>query len=681
MKANSLRYSGLVYLIGVVLLMLLISLTSQATNYYISATGSDSNSGLTELLPKQTLTAVNALTLNAGDTVAFKKGDGWYGQLLITRSGSVGNPIVYTTYGTGTMPTITGFTTASGWTNLGSNIWESSAVSSLTTCNMVAVNGVNTAMGRYPNGNAANSGYLTFQTHAGSTSITSSSLTGTPDWTGAEVVIRPNRWILNRCVISSNSGSTLVFSPATAYSPIDGFGFFIQNDARTLDQQNEWYFNPTNDKIKIYSTTEPSNVKVATIEDLCTITASYITIDGLAFTGANDEGITGNSTVRNGITIQNCSVSLIGGDAITGINCENFILDGNTISNINNNGISGGTADHVTITDNTIINQGVFPGMGTLIYSGISTGENANVLISRNSLSNVGYNGISFYGDSTSVKNNSIDTYCFILDDGGGVYTYTGTRTKMTNDTIYGNIVVNGLGALDGSTASLSTSVGIYLDDNSKNVEVAYNTIGNTDTYGMLLNNPNAVNIHNNTFYNNTPALRITDFDTSQDVVDNIISNNIFFSKESTQEFITFVSTQETLLTFATLDNNTYARPMLNTGNMFLTKSASTDYLHRDFASWKTLLSQDTNSTLSTKSVTTTDDIYFQYNETGTAKTVINPYPSMGMDGTIYTSSINIPAYSGLVSLKYIINPSGANRPIMSGGKVFVFRNGSPLVL
>ena len=106
----------------------------------------------------------------------FKRGDTFYGSLTIKNSGSSGNPITFSAYGTGAKPVITGFTAVTAWTNKGGNIWESTnAVSTLSTCNMVVVNGVNTPMGRYPNSDAAKSGYLPFQSHSGTTSITSSS--------------------------------------------------------------------------------------------------------------------------------------------------------------------------------------------------------------------------------------------------------------------------------------------------------------------------------------------------------------------------------------------------------------------------------------------------------------------------------------------------------------------------
>jgi hypothetical protein len=179
-----------ILIITIFLTLLSISNQAYASTYYVSSTeGNDTCTGLsqtaytegTTLCPIKTLTKVNTLTLAPGDNVKFKSNDTFYGSITISQSGTDGNPITFSSYGTGAKPIITGFTDVNAWTNLGNNIWESTEeVSQLPTMNMVTVGGVNTAMGRWPNADAGNGGYVTFQSHSGKNSITSSSLTGTP---------------------------------------------------------------------------------------------------------------------------------------------------------------------------------------------------------------------------------------------------------------------------------------------------------------------------------------------------------------------------------------------------------------------------------------------------------------------------------------------------------------------
>ncbi|HWH63907.1 MAG TPA: hypothetical protein VNS50_11560, partial [Ginsengibacter sp.] len=260
-----------------VILSLFLSQCLSATTYYVSVAGNGTNNG-TSISTTWNLDKLNSAfsRLSAGDNVLLKRDDIFYGTLTANKSGASGSPITIGAYGTGANPVITGFTNVTAWTNLGSNIWESaSAVSTLSTCNLVVINGVNTAMGRYPN-----TGYLTYQSAASNTSITSGSLTGTPNWTGAELVIRKERWILDRNTVTSQSGGTLNYSGG-GYNGKANFGFFIQNDVRTLDQQNEWYYNPSTKKIRIYSTTSPRGIQVSTVDNLLYINSkNYITVDG-----------------------------------------------------------------------------------------------------------------------------------------------------------------------------------------------------------------------------------------------------------------------------------------------------------------------------------------------------------------------------------------------------------------
>ncbi|MBS1524715.1 MAG: right-handed parallel beta-helix repeat-containing protein [Bacteroidetes bacterium] len=69
-------------------------------NWYVSSAGNDNNSG-TRDNPLKSIKKINGLALSAGDTVFFKGGDTFTGRLELRAglSGSKGNPIVITAYG------------------------------------------------------------------------------------------------------------------------------------------------------------------------------------------------------------------------------------------------------------------------------------------------------------------------------------------------------------------------------------------------------------------------------------------------------------------------------------------------------------------------------------------------------------------------------------------------------
>jgi hypothetical protein len=161
--------------VAVLLSILFFGIQANATNYYLSASGNDNNSGTSPSSPWQSLDKLNSAfsSFRPGDNIYLNRGDVFYGSINVTQSGSSGSPITISAYGSGNKPVVTGFTSVNSWNNLGGNIWESrNAVSSLPYTNMVAVNGVNTAMGRYPNSTGPNTGYLNIKSHSGNSSIT-----------------------------------------------------------------------------------------------------------------------------------------------------------------------------------------------------------------------------------------------------------------------------------------------------------------------------------------------------------------------------------------------------------------------------------------------------------------------------------------------------------------------------
>ena len=90
------------------LLIVHLSILSFATNYYVSNAGNDSNNGLTTTQSWKTLGKVNSFTFKAGDKILFNKGNTWAEALTIPSSGTSGSPIVFSSYGSGAMPIITG---------------------------------------------------------------------------------------------------------------------------------------------------------------------------------------------------------------------------------------------------------------------------------------------------------------------------------------------------------------------------------------------------------------------------------------------------------------------------------------------------------------------------------------------------------------------------------------------
>jgi hypothetical protein len=641
-----------------VLSFIICSITAHATDYYISSSGNDANNGTSSSTPWRTLNKLNASfgSINAGDRVYLNRGDVFYGSINVTKSGTSGAPITIGAYGSGAKPIVTGFTTVTSWTNIGGNIWESQdAVSSLPYTNMVAVNSVNTPMGRWPNSTGPNTGYLTIKSNYGSNSLTGSGLGGT-DWTGADVVIRKEKWALERGKITGQSGSTLYYKDASGWGTKDGYGFFIQNDARTLDLNGEWYYNPSTKKIRIVSNSYPGDIKVATIENLVSMDrVSYITFDNIAFSGSNSNALYCVNYGTN-LVVQNCDISFVGGSAVYSV-MNTTTVKYNNINNINYAGIRTFEPNAV-IQYNNITNTNMFEGMEDQASainwqsSGITTsGENS--IISNNQIVRCGYSGIKFDGRNTTVKNNFIDGFCYIKEDGGGID--MSGRERAQGSTIDGNIVLNGIGAKAGCLDSTQNDLGgIFIDAYGTGISIINNTVANCSTIGIKIHGANNIIIKNNTTYNNGGSSwakgGLEFLSNASYPIRNIqVNDNIFFAK--TREQLAFFAyppaqTTDDIKYFGSADNNYYAKPI--DPNSAIKVYFSTF----NAAGWASYSNQDWSSKGAPKTISNEDELRFEYNATSSSKTIQLDANYIDVKNVSYNGSITLAPFTSAVLIR-----------------------------
>lgn len=532
-----------------------------ATNYYVKSGGSDAANGLTDGTAWETITKVNSFSFASGDSILFKRGDLFYGAIVVSRA-----TIRFGAYGSGAKPIVSGFTTVTGWTDTGGNIWESSAVTGANVPNMVTIQNINTAMGRYPN-----TGWATLETATGLTAITDNELSGTPSFVGGECVIRDYSWFMSRAPITAHSAGTLT-TGNHPYSGFEGTKFFIQNNVNTLDIQNEWFFSIANRKLKIYSAASPVAVKITTLDTLF-YNGSYndVTVSNINFEGANVAaiclGVSGAN--RSGLKVYNCGIYFSGRNAIYGTRIQSSTIEYCDISEANNNGILlnsvGGYSSFDTVRNCTISNVGLLVGM---MYhtSGINDEMQAinvkgtNTTICRNRIDNVGYNGIQFrYGDNR-VTYNRINNYCLSFADygadGGGVYTVTSNGTgPYTGNVVDHNVIVNPFGVANN----------YYADDWSAGISFTYNTSVGGDN-AMYLHNPKNITIDHNNFYNaKSNMFYIYNDDSLVNVTGLVNINNMFFATSTTCLMFNPFSKFRNDFTgwFTKSDTNKYWRPTL----------------------------------------------------------------------------------------------------------------------
>jgi hypothetical protein len=687
MKNKRIFSAGTKYLVfifaQVACLMMLSSRADGQTNYYFSSSkGDDSRTGIQAQNPATPWRSIDKLnssfeSILPGDSILFKRGDTFYGSIIVSKSGSKDKPIIISSYGGGNKPVITGFTTISSWTLIGNNIYEATIPFNRETVNCVVINGELQPIGRYPKTSATNGGYLNFESHSGDGQITDNQLSGIPDWTGGEIVIRKNHWILDRTLITSHSGTVINFTPVTTfYKLIDRSGYFIQNHPSALTLNGEWCYDKSSKKIKIFYSTKPPEVKVSTIDELLMVSSkNYIKISHLSFEGANVRAVNANSVMS--LSMNNCSLNYSGIFAAQFNQMSgDFQFNDNTVSNSLNNGVSISSRDKesfCTVRNNNITYTGMIAGMGRSgdgNYMGVNINSENGALIEYNVIKNTGYVPLNFNGNNILIKNNIIDDYLMVKQDGAGIYTWNGGNPvkEKFNRKIVGNIVSNGIGNAYGTIEGKPGANGIYMDNNVINVEIIDNTVFNVSGKGNHNNSPAFVTIKGNTFFNVGSGFSFVRWvndgtrpeNGGQDITNMNIQNNIFFATSDKQSagkysdrglnFPAASTIKERISSMGIFDNNYYHLPNGLAFSYSYQNDKSGPYVNSpplSFEDWRSLTGYEKNGKIIP--VVSSDRVRFEVNSTKEAKTISLGAEYSDVYGKHYNGSITLQPFSSRI--------------------------------
>ncbi|MBE7172265.1 MAG: right-handed parallel beta-helix repeat-containing protein [Williamsia sp.] len=613
--------------------------------YFSSSTGNDARSSLeaqTPLTPWKTLAKLNAVlaTAQPGTTFLLKRGDVFDGSIQITASGNALSSILISAYGLGNKPIVNGFASLNSWTDIGNNIWQS-PLQAGARLNMLTVNGTVKMRGRWPNGDAANGGYVIYQSHNGFTSITTNNF-GNQNWYnagtyGTEISIRSVRWMLNTYKLMGQSSGTFTYDgrpDEMQVEPSNGNGYFIQNDPRTLDQQNEWYYNPATRAVQLYSTVNPAGleVKAAVVDTLVKGTrVKYITLNNISFQGSNQQTIYFFESTN--ITVSDCNINYAGLNAVKFSVTPYVSFTNNTVDNTSNRAVDiTPYCFNSIVRNNAVDSTGLINGLGgngNLSNLAIFFHGDNSVCI-NNKVTNTGYNAIVFTGSNVEIKYNLVDSFCVKFDDGGGIY----TSGDGSNKNITGNVVLHGLGNVEGTTTSPfdRLSEGIYLDERSENMIIDSNQVAYCADKGLYLHNVRNVTVTNNTFFaniNQGVSMMHDGLQPDFHIRGVTIKNNVLFSTSSLSartgnnnlNYTNSLMTLETnsqdfadLTAFGTADSNYYIKPFYLNRNDFYKFSyrpipagasvgptqddsnAYRKYLTMDFVRWQNTFRQDAHS-------------------------------------------------------------------------------------
>jgi parallel beta-helix repeat protein len=657
----------------ILLTFLIVTLTLQATTYYVKAGGNDNANGTstgTAWGHCPGLTGwTGTVTLAAGDNILFNRGDSWYGTLTISQSGTSGSRITFGAYGSGAKPIITGFTTISGWSNNGGGIYSKAVTCTSVPTNMVTVNGVNTGKGRYPKeGN-----WLT-NTTVGMGYITDNSLPASPNWTGANIFLKTEGYRWNHGTITSQPTHQINYTQqggddswcgGNSYA---GWGYFIDNSLLTLGTVNgvapqlgEWFHDGTTFYM-YFGAVDPTTkiVNVATLDNAVVCAQSYITIDNISFLGYNgDHTYYNKSAVQLGgssyVSVTNCEIGFIGaggtfpGDYATYDNCW--------IHDINGTAILGQAYNYLTLTNSIIENIGLIYSMTGGWYSrgmasNITTGTHA--LIQYNIFRHIGSVGAYIQGGAYNVVDKNLFDDCVSRAfDSGCIY----VNGNSTGRVISNNICINTQGSMEGisgtwATSFWTTAEAIYCDYPNTGITLTGNTCVNTvHGSGIKLHNSHDMSVSNNLLYSNYMDVQYLE-DQSDNPIRNLsLSNNKIIAQRAGQMLIAAYSNTDDIPSFGltTASGNIYGRPVDDGVDQdFYTSEPTAGHNYRTYAYWLSR-SGETGSTFSSVSTSSMNNIHFIYNATKSGVNYTLSAEMVDIANTAYSGTITLPSYSSLV--------------------------------
>ena len=623
------------------------------TDYYISNSGNDSNTGTSPESAWLTIAKVNSqmALFQPGDNIFFERGSIFRGTLEIKASGTSSSPISFSAYGTGDNPLLKGSKQISGLSRNG-NIWSADCGECPEKITNLFIDGTQQPLSRYPNNE-----YLTITSGIGRNVIIDNDLNAANGyWNNSEVAVKSARWVIDVANVASQVGTTINLDENLSYGVSEGYGYFFQNHINAMDINGEWAHDMLNNRIQIYSENDLNNRAIEiSVQNNCIWIENqqYISIQNLHLSQSRE--ISYLLEDCNYINFSSNIISYSGGDAINSIKSHSSIFDNNTIQNTNNNGIVSRYSNDGIYTNNSLSNTAIIPGRGNSgngNYIAIYIRSSENNLIEYNEIDKVGYNGISFfYTSDTEVKNNFVNYACMIKDDGGGIYTW---GNQGNGNQIIGNIVLNSLGTFDGTDRTDKQAVGIYVDGASKYVIVENNTTAFCGQYGIYNHGDNII-ISNNTSYENAFSqlgMVAAEVNGTPLIIDKCdVKNNYFFATGKYQQWVMYF---EKIAGVNKYENNVLCDPYdPQIIRDAISKGNSKYYTIDDWQELGHLSDKPIPLTFAQSGLPdTTGFIIFDYNPSKTTKTRSLSGTYRDLDNNLVSGIVEIAPYSSIILLK-----------------------------
>ena len=362
----------------------------------------------------------------------------------------------------------------------------------------------------------------------------------------------------------------------------NGWGYYLQNSFEFLDSEGEWYYDPGNQQIYLYSSqplpenfsVEASNLDVAV---LLKKDVSHIVFEEMHLGYFHERGIKALGNNKD-VKVNNSIIENIFGMAIDGgLHSSRFYITGNQINDIGGRGISLHEATGCRVENNTLRRIGIIPGYGISGLNGgvgilftsreeIPASERVisnNNYIGYNVVDSTGYISIRMDGTNSICEYNNVSNALLTLNDGALIYCWGDDTLFTRNNIIRNNTARYAHGNTEGTPSDHKMNIGIYIDNRANHIQVLNNYVEGVNS-GIHVNDGAFDNIlKNNTLYGNKTGISFAEFSKSNGVLckGNTCTNNILFNTYSLGHTISLKHTYESDFVPGVIDSNVYVSP------------------------------------------------------------------------------------------------------------------------
>ena len=640
------------------ILFLFLINNSNATVYYISNSGDDLNNGISPVYPIRSIEKLNSIIykLQPGDAVLFERGSVFYGQVLInTSGGDISNPVIFSSYGKGKMPVISGSVPVTNWSLYQGNIYKAKVNADVKN---IFMNNIQMTLARYPN-----SGYLKIDkpfSNAKNGFLDNELNQGKDYWSGSIVRIRTINWAFEHTPVRSFYNGSITFSNPTFYPAQTGWGYYLDNNLNELDAEKEWYYQKNSEGNGIVyfqplNSINPNSSDIqASVHDFGFVSYQYkanIIIQNLNFINQNISGIYFTGNVKN-VKVLGCSftgqdqlgISLAGSSENVNVyNCRFYNINGKAIYMVG--------ANSSVISNNIFRNIGMTPGYGTTPdvfgMSGIVALDCNSTSIYKNIIENIGHDGINCIGNSNRIEKNIITNTLLILNDGAAIKSYGKNNSKTVWEN---NFIFNVPGNFDAASKfeNRILAFGIYLDEDCSDMEIINNTVVKSGLAGIFLYNGCNNNLFKgNTCYDNSSGIFF--YRGEKSMRGNTADSNILFGIKEDQYSVTFKADNKNFIP-GILENNIYCNPSGSKIFSFEHGNVLSDY---SFDQWKSLTGKNSNinSRIISGQEALHSKIFYNMNDDSMAIILNSEIIYKDLNYNSVFGSLIIPPYSSVILL------------------------------